>query len=29
MNWLMELQDFVVVVGSAVATFVGFITMLF
>jgi hypothetical protein len=29
MNWIMEIADFVVVVSSAVATFVGFITMLF
>ncbi len=27
MNWIMEIADFVVIATSAVATFVGFITM--
>lgn len=29
MNWIMEIADFVVIATSAVATFVGMITMLF
>jgi len=29
MNWIIELQDFVVIVSSALAAFVGFITTVF